>query len=479
MKVIIVGGGPVACLVARRLRERQVDVRIYERGPDPRLPQAANSHSFNLTLTQRGLVTLDPALRATLYDNGVVLPQRVIHHADGALTYQPYSLNPDHHLLSIPRGVLHRTLLTEAERAGAEVFFGHECVRSDPLTASVRMVFDGTVIEDEADLLIGCDGANSTVRHDISRRGGRLEIRQEFIPHGYLEMRMPADACGGYSLLNALQDPLVPASGQHGLHVWPRGDFMLLSQPNRDTSYTTTMFMPLRRQADDDRPSIERMRTPADVHALFADYFPDAIPFLPSLIEEFFSAPPASLRTITCDPFHYGRAVLMGDAAHTVVPFYGQGINCSFEDVGVFFGLFDAAANAAGEVEDVPDVLAEFTKSRKQPTDAVAALSLANLRELTASTDKGSFHGRNRLERELHATYPDHFAPVYHLVAFSNLPYHHAMTRYERERKVIDDLCSRYDAITEQDTIVRLFGEHIANWQGASELVTSGRDGGR
>nr|WP_256413747.1 NAD(P)/FAD-dependent oxidoreductase [Saccharopolyspora sp. ASAGF58] len=478
--MIIVGGGPVSCLVALRLRGCGFDVRIYEREADPRLAQVARGHSFNLTLTLRGLRALTPSLREAIYSNGVVLPQRIIHHRDGSLTCQPYAADPKHHLLSIPRRLLHHVLLTEAEKAGAEIFFNHECFGSDPLTATAHMVSDGRVIVETADLLIGCDGANSTVRHDMSRKGARLDVRQTFIQSGYVEMKMPSDDLGRHSLLHALRDPAVPESSQHGLHVWPRDDFMLLAQPNRDQTYTATLFMPLRRETKE-QPSIERLRTPSDVLTLFQEYFPDSLPFLPALTAEFFSAQASSLRTITCDPFHFGRAVLLGDAAHTVVPFYGQGINCSFEDVGVLISLLDAATDRSGVVNDIPSVLAKFTHERRRPVDSITELSMANLRELSAHTGEGGFHDRNRLELELHARYPEHFAPLYYLVAFSDLPYHLAVAHYERDRQMLDELCRRHDQVMEKDTIIRRFVEYARRCSDRSVfesgLVASGHEG--
>ncbi|MFS8104209.1 FAD-dependent monooxygenase [Lentzea alba] len=479
MKVIIIGGGPVSCLAAIRLRTRGHEVRVYERGMNPLSTRPGRGNSFNLTLTERGLRSLPLALRDSVYRAGVELPQRVIHHKDGSLTYQPYGVTTGQHLLSIPRNSLHRLLLAEAKAAGAQFYFDHECFGADPRNATAQFVSCGKVIVETADLLIGCDGANSTVRHEISRRGGRLDIRQFFIPHGYVELTMPPDDRGLHSLLHALRDPMVPESSSHGLHVWPREDFMLLAQPNRDQTYTATLFMPLRSDIQG-QPSIEMLRGSAGVVHFFEKHLPDSLAFLPELDTAFFAGRASALRTIACDPFHHGRTVLLGDAAHTLVPFYGQGINCSFEDVQVLMSSLEQADDRGGAIDDVPSVLARFTQERSEPVKAITELSLANLRELSAHTDSKEFHARNRLELKLHARYPELFAPLYHLVAFSELPYHLAVDRYTWHRRMLDELCWQHDLATDEEVIIRLFVEQAKYGRhqpkSAQELIVAVRE---
>ncbi|CAM3304477.1 aminotransferase class V-fold PLP-dependent enzyme [Kibdelosporangium persicum] len=456
-KAVIVGAGPVACLVAIELRRRAFQVELYERGTDFRRLRGGKGHSFNLTLTRRGLKSLQPHLIDVLHQNGVPLPQRVIHHADGSLSYQRYGTEEDHYLLSIPRGLLHHTLMDEAEKAGAEIFFEHECIRADPAAATATFATSSYGIrEATGDILIGCDGANSIVRQEMSRRGARMSISQEYITDGFAELKMPPSAGGGFALLEALSDPHRPDSENHGLHVWPRGDFVLLSQPNVDRSYTTGLFMPLT-SADPEQPTWDKLKTEQDVEALFSRYFPDIVPFLPQLTKDILAAPPSWLKTIKCFPYHHERTVLIGDSAHTMVPFYGQGINCSFEDVRTFFEILDRRLATEELRAGIRAALADFTEARKAPGDAIADLSLAMRAELKSHTDDTKFHARNKLEKQLHLRHPGDFVPLYHMVAFTNIPYNEVIKRHHEQKAILDELCDRFDIHTEAPKILDSF----------------------
>jgi 2-polyprenyl-6-methoxyphenol hydroxylase-like FAD-dependent oxidoreductase len=457
MSVAIVGAGPVACLVATELQKRSIQVDVYEKGSDIRQSPRTTGHSFNLTLTLRGLSSLEKNIQNLLYANGVKMPQRVVHHADGSLSYQPYGTKSEHHLLSIPRDALHRILLNQAEDSGVRFFFGHECIGADPRLARATFVVNGNVICDvNVDLLIGCDGTNCTVRHEMSRHGARMHVSQEYIPHGYAELKMPPTPAGEHALIHTLRDSGLAESFDHGLHVWPRGNFMLLAQPNVDRSYTTSLFMPLISE-NSDQSSFQHLRAAEDVSTFFQRHFADAAKCLPQMVADFLAAPPSSLRTLKCFPYHYGRAVLIGDSAHTMVPFYGQGINCSFEDVRAFFDIFDRHAKRADLGVTISRTLEEFTNTRTGPGDAITALSLANLRELTSRSGEKSYHIRSRFERMLHLRYPDKFVPLYHMVAFTNIPYDEIMRQHEQENSVIDDLCRRFDIETEPDRIIESY----------------------
>lgn len=456
MKAIIVGGGPVGCLVAIALRKRSIDVEIYDKGPDIRKLPDSKGHSFNLTLTRRGLDSLDDGVTELLLANGVQLPQRIIHHADGSLSHQPYGPSVEHNLLSIPRPALHRTLLEEADRVGARMFFEYTCVRVNPMEARAHFVVDGgEVHRAEADIVIGCDGANSVVRYEMARRGARMRLAQDYIDHSFIEVSLPP-ANNGHALLEAFRDPAVPASDLHGLHVWPRGEFMLLAQPNVNLSYTTSLFMPLERE-DPQQPSFASLRTPADVGALFENYFPDIAGLIPDLTTDFFAAPPAPLKTIKVYPYHFGRAVLIGDSSHTMVPFFGQGINCSFEDVRQFLKILDSVAGLPDRESGIKEAVAEFTETRKGPGDAISELSLLNLGELGANVDENAYHTRKKLERELHEHAPDEFIPLYHMVAFTDIPYDKVIERHEQQSAMLDRLCTRFDMESEADRIVESY----------------------
>lgn len=418
MKAILVGGGPVGCLLAIGLRRRRFEVVVYEKGDDPRHNRTNRNHSFNLTLSLRGLEALDPQMRECLYAHGVRLPQRVIHHADGTVSCQPYGISAEHHLLSIPRRVLHASLLEEAERLGAEFRFRHECVRADPRRPAATFAAGSMIHEAFGDLLFGCDGANSVVRQELVQRGA-ISATVEQSDYGYVELGLPA------------------VTGPPGFHIWPRGDFMLIAQPNVDRTYTTTLFLPF--------VSFARLRSHDDVQRLFALHFPDLPEAVPSLANQFHAGPPAPLKTVRCHPFHRERAVLIGDAAHTMLPFYGQGINCSFEDVRVFLEIFDAGTG---------NPLAAFTERRSAACEAIAELSKANLSELTTRTVDARFQARARIEQELYRRYPEKFVPLYCAMAFSTVPYDEGVARDQRQRRLLDALCERFDVEADAERIV-------------------------
>ncbi|MEU8382197.1 pyridoxal-dependent decarboxylase [Streptosporangium sp. NPDC048865] len=467
-RVTVVGAGPVACLVAIELRKRSFEVSLYERGSDVRLATGGRGHSFNLTLTRRGLTSLDGHIVDMLYRNGVVLPQRVIHHVDGTTSCQPYGTDPDlHHLLSIPRSLLHEMLLDEAEKAGARLNFGFECIGVEPASGSATFVDGGAgIVRTSADLLIGCDGANSIVRHEMFRRGAQMRISQDYVSDGFVEIRIPALAGGGHALLDAARDAERPGAPRHGLHIWPRGEFMLLAQPNVDGSYTAGLWMPMAGGDDGEggeRLGWDRVRTRRDVRALFEEHFPDVVDLASSYAEDVLQWAPAPLKTVRCDPYHHGRTVLVGDSAHTLVPFFGQGINCSFEDVRTFFALFDRTLAETGHdaAAALAATLPAYTEWRRPAGDTIADLSLAMASELKDRSGDVAFQTRKRLEKELHLRHPGLYVPLYHAVAFTDTPYQDAVARHERHRAVLDELCARHDPAGEAELIIAAYAEAI------------------
>ncbi|GAA4832497.1 hypothetical protein GCM10025787_09790 [Saccharopolyspora rosea] len=474
-KAIVVGAGPIGCLVAVELRKRRFDVEVYERGEFPRLG-VRRGHSFNLTLTSRGLGTLDDELVELCYGTGIPLPQRVIHHADGEISFQPYGTDGDHHLLSIPRHALHQVLLDRAVEAGARFFFGRECLTVDPFRGSVAVAGgDGDVRTSTADIVIGCDGANSTVRHQLAARSrARMEVEQRYIPHGYVELALPPAPDGEHALRRALRTADSPPSDQHGLHVWPRGDFVLIAQPNQDRSYTATLFMPLDRPDGDRSPSFAALSTADAMSDLLTEHFPDVVNLLPRITDDQL-ARPSALKTVHCFPYHCGRAVLVGDAAHTMPPFYGQGINCSFEDVHALLGIIDAHAPDFSDDAEVARMLAAFSEARRGPGKTILDLSVRNLHELAAHTDDPSFHARKDLERRLHLSHPDKFVPLYQMVAFTDIPYDEAARRDEAQQRLLDELCAAHDVEAEADVIAAAYADRWEAERGATPVRATER----
>lgn len=420
MKAILVGGGPVGCLLAIGLRRRGFDVVIYEKCGEPRHDRPKRDHSFNLTLSLRGLEALSPELRQQLYRDGVRLCQRVIHHLDGTVSAQPYGTSDEHHLLSIPRRVLHGSLREAAASAGAELRFGHECIRADPARPAATFAEGSVIHEVCGDLLVGCDGANSTIRQELVQRGS-ISAAVERSDYGYVELELPA------------------LTGPEGFHIWPRGDFMLIAQPNADGTHTTTLFLPI--------AAFARLREQDAVERFFRQQFPDLAGAGALLARQFHLGPPSALKSVRCFPFHDGRTVLIGDAAHAMLPFYGQGINCSFEDVRVLLELIDST--------EAP--LSAFTAARSRPCAVIAELSEKNLHELARETTDRRFRARASIERELHRRDPQAFVPLYCMMAFSTIPYDQGAAMCLRQRRRLDALCRRFDVETEGERIIEAY----------------------
>jgi 2-polyprenyl-6-methoxyphenol hydroxylase-like FAD-dependent oxidoreductase len=453
MRAIVVGAGPVGCLLAVGLRRCGLDVEMHERDDDPRASRVPHGRSYNLTLSPRALRALGAELAERQYRDGVRLPVRVRHHADGSLSSEPYGVAAEHHLLSIPRSALHASLVEAAERAGARLHFRRRCVMVDPSRGRAAFDGEGGTVESAADLVAGCDGAHSIVRQELVRRGA-LALARERIRHAYIEIAMPV-AGGEHPLALAARRATRGASAD-AFHIWPRGTFMLVAQPNRDGSHTATLFLP-RRTDGAGGPSFEELGAPAHVERFLARHFPDVAPCAPPPAAEPGAVRPARLATRICDAFHHERAALFGDAAHTMLPFYGQGINCSFEDVDVFLGLLARRLARGGGDAAIRASLEEYTATRRSPCGAIAALSRARLDELLADSRDERALARADLERTLYQRDPAGFAPLYASVAFSATPYDVAIAEYRRRRRRLDDLCRRFDARTERDRIIAAY----------------------
>ncbi|WP_051791391.1 FAD-dependent oxidoreductase [Amycolatopsis jejuensis] len=430
--VVIIGAGPVGCALAALLRRQGIRVEVFERQEER---AAGSGNSFNLTLTSRGLDCLPPPAKRRLYLQGSVLGKRIIHHRDGAISTQPYGTADSHHLLSIPRRVLQDILRDHAVRAGARIHYGQTCVGVDPARpAALIRGRDGAAAWVPADLVAGCDGANSAVREAIARAyPADLRVSRESIEHGYAEITMRyGDA-----------DPT-------GMHLWPRGDHFLQAQPNRDRTFTTSLFKPL--AADVPRRQFSGLCSPAAVSAYCATEFPDVFDRMSGVGAQLTARPPGRLRIVGCAPYHRERAVLVGDAAHTVVPFFGQGVNCSFEDAATLAGLLERARPGA-----VADIGREYSRSRVPVGHALADLSLRNLEELSSHVTDPAFLDRRALERRLHQQHPESYTPLYQLVAFTSTPYD-AVQRMDRERSAaLDSLCEGRDLRRDQDVIISEF----------------------
>ncbi|MCE9672209.1 FAD-dependent monooxygenase [Myxococcus stipitatus] len=401
--VTVVGAGLVGSLVAVYLAKRGHDVEVLERRPDMRREVVDAGRSINLAISTRGLHALrqvgleDEALRHAIPMRG-----RMIHPPQGALVFQPYGKDDSQHINSLSRAWLNQFLMTAAEATGkVRIRFKQRVTHADFSTGVLTVRDDATGEErrEATRVLLGTDGSASAVRQGLEQVPG-FAATQEQLGHGYKELTIPAGPGGAFQM------------EKHALHIWPRGTFMLIALPNEDGSFTCTLFLPWKGPV-----SFESLDSPARLEAFFAERFPDAKALIPDLTEAFFARPTGSMVTVKCAPWHVGdRALVLGDAAHAIVPFFGQGMNCGFEDCVVLDGLLAQRASWDG-------VFAEMTRLRKTNADAIADMAVENFIEMRDSTGNPRFLLEKAVEKVLLNAFPGEFVSRYTLVSFSRVPY--------------------------------------------------------
>ncbi|CAN8061335.1 unnamed protein product [Agarophyton chilense] len=419
-RVTIIGAGPAGCLLAILLSNTGCVIDVYEYRSDPRTATCAKTsqRSINLALSTRGLTALGRAgVLDSVLQHAVRMYGRCVHPVDGQLQFHQYGQSHQF-LLSISRQILRITLLDECDkRESIRLHFSHKCIHVDlpNRCASFQRMDDGqpSHISVTSDLIVGADGAYSRVRAAMARED-RFDFSQSYISAAYKELTMVNTV--------ASQEPCFPS---HFLHIWPRHRFMLIALPNNSTSFTSTLFM--------DKSDMEQLSSPKKVETFFKTHFPDAIRLMPSLAKDYFENPSSSLVTIRCAPFnHDGNAVLIGDAAHAIVPFYGQGCNAAFEDCRLL-----AEAIEKHQWEDMPQVLSEYAHYRKLNSDTIADLALEHFADMSSKSAKSLSVLRRRLEIFANRLFPRKFLPLYSMVSFSNVPYEEALMRARWQDKKI------------------------------------------
>ncbi|GIV37368.1 MAG: kynurenine 3-monooxygenase [Cyclobacteriaceae bacterium] len=413
--IAIVGAGLVGSLLAIYLARRGYRVSVFERRPDMRKHLIEGGRSINLALSNRGIRALsEVGLAAMLKKNAIPMHGRMIH--DDKQVFQPYGKDGQY-INSVSRGGLNTVLLTEAEKAGAEFFFEHRCLHVDFQKTGLTLQHHQAVQHKTFDVIIGADGAFSAVRLAMQQTD-RFELRQSYIEHGYKELRIPPSDSGDFQL-----EP-------NALHIWPRKSFMLIALPNPDKSFTCTLFLPF-----EGAESFKKLKKPEDVKAFFSQHFPDAVPLMPALAEDFRDNPTGSLVTIQCFPWHRHSTLLIGDAAHAIVPFYGQGMNAGFEDCRILNDLLNQYD------DNWKHVLPEFEKLRKPDADAIAQLALDNFVEMRDRVADDDFLLRKKIEARLHDLYPDRWIPLYTMVTFcDDLPYAYALEVGQKQQAIMDEV---------------------------------------
>ena len=417
--VTILGAGLTGPLLALYLARRGYRVDVYEQRPDPRVHGFLGGRSINLALSDRGIRALAGArVDEDVLKDAIAMKGRMIHDLEGNTDLQPYS-RTGRHINSIARGGLNITLANAAEYHEEVLFhFDHACVDVDLARRTIRLKRgDGVEMEREVDLLIAADGANSVLRRAMEEGLDGFTAETEWLSHGYKELEIPPGAHGAFLLET------------HALHIWPRHDFMMIALPNPDATFTCTLFAPM--EGPDGFASIV---SDDDVRSYFERYFPDALPLMPTLIDDWHANPTSRLGTLFCAPWHVGDwACLVGDAAHAIVPFYGQGMNAGFEDCVVLNEVLDEHGD-----DDWGDVLREFYLRRKKNTDAIARLAVTNFVEMRSKVVDEKFLWKKRLDAALADMFPDRWAPLYEMVTFSSIPYADAMERSARQDALLD-----------------------------------------
>ena len=414
--VTIIGAGPVGTLASLFLRRRGIAVTIFERRPDMRAVDIPAGRSINLALANRGINALD---RLGLMDKvrGLMIPMRgrMIHGPDGTVNLQPYGNKPHEVIYSVSRAALNMTLLNAAEANGVTIRFNQRCDSVD-LDHKTLKVFDEAGQQEQTagfDSVIGADGGGSVVRTALN-----VFVSEEKLGHGYKELTIPAGPGGAYRL------------EKNALHIWPRGGFMLIALPNIDGSFTATLFLP-----HDGAQSFAALQTPEKIAEFFGTNFADAVPLIDNLTASFIDNPTGTLGTIRCDRWYAaGDALVMGDAAHAIVPFHGQGMNAGFEDCVALDGCL------ADQGDDWPGAFAAFENAQKPNANAIADMALENYVEMRDSVLDPRFQLKKEIAWKLEALYPDRFIPRYSMVMFHLMPYAEAQARGKIQAEILDEL---------------------------------------
>jgi len=416
-KFVLVGSGLAGGLLAAYLGRRGYDVELYERRADPREGNIVGGRSINLAISTRGIHALeriglaDQALRHAIPMRG-----RMIHDKSGALHFAPYDVDPKKCINSIGRASLNTAVIEAAQRyPNVRVHFNHKCTDVDLDNAVCHLENDTGKLTVRGDAVIGVDGAFSAVRASMQQNIDNFQYDESYLAHGYKELTIPPGPNDSWQM------------EKNALHIWPRRSFMMIALPNPDGSFTCTLFWEF-----EGPRSFATTKTEDDVRRFFDEEFPDAVPLMPTLLEDFKNNPTGSLVTIRCAPWYYrDRVCLLGDAAHAVVPFYGQGMNAAFEDCVVLDECLEKFPNNRERV------FAEYFSRRKENADALADLAIGNFVEMRDKTALRTFRAKKKLDHFLEAALPGMYLPLYTMVTFTRVPYAQAARRARLQDRIV------------------------------------------
>jgi kynurenine 3-monooxygenase len=474
-RIVIVGAGLTGPLLAILLADRGFQVELYERRPDMRKAGFSGGRSINLAISTRGIYALS---QAGVWEQmrRIVTPMRgrMMHSVQGELTFQPYGKDESEVIHSVSRAELSMALMSAAEERGVTIRFNQRCTGMDFTSGVVRFCDEETRADRlvAAGTVIAADGSASAIRSDMIKHGW-FNYSQEYLDYGYKELTIPAGP-GGAHLMET-----------HALHIWPRGSHMLIALPNIDGTFACILFLAFAdprktgrlapHEFSDAAPgggagdaplcaleeprktgrlaphefsdaSFEALDSEAEVRQFFETHFPDVTPLMPDLTRNYFANPTGAMVTVRCFPWRVeGKCLLIGDAAHAIVPFFGQGINCGFEDCSILLENLDRHG------ADWPRVFAEFQQARKANTDAIADLALENFIEMRDRVADPRFLFRKKVELALEAKYPEVFVPKYAMVTFRRVPYAVARARGQVQDRILAELCAGVDRVEDLD----------------------------
>jgi len=441
--IAIIGSGLVGSLLAIYLRKKGHGVTVFDRRPDIRTIEFSG-RSINLAMSDRGWKALEKVgVDSKIRELAIPMDKRAMHLKDTPMYFQKYGKEGEA-IWSISRGVLNKRMIDLAEAEGSEFRFGEKLWDIDLPEAKIYTGASekGEWKEHSFDIVFGCDGAFSRVRHKMQRQS-RFDYSQDFIDVGYKELSIPANADGSHKL------------DRNSFHIWPRGRFMLIAMPNLDGSFTCTLFLPF-----EGGVSFENIKTEKAAKAFFMEYFPDVGNEIENLTKDFFGNPTSTMVTMKCYPWTYwDKVVLVGDSAHAVVPFYGQGMNAGFEDIHEL----DALMELHGDRWDL--IFDRYQKTRKPNADAIAELSYRNFMEMSSKTADPKFLLQKKIERHFEAKHPEKWEPVYSRVTFSDRPYTEALALGDLQEGIMKQIMELpnieeiWDSKEVEDRMLALLGE--------------------
>jgi kynurenine 3-monooxygenase len=457
--IAIIGAGLVGSLLAILLAKRGYKVAVFERREDMRSGKISAGKSINLALSDRGWKALKEAgINEDIRKIAIPMKGRMTHDKEGNTNFLPYG-KEGQAIYSVSRAGLNRLMMNIAEEYGAKINFNIRC-KSVSIKNTEVIYEDAQTHKDKsfaASRIFGTDGAFSSVRLKMQLSQDRFEYSQHYLDYGYKELYIPPDKNGGFAM------------EKNCLHIWPRGNYMMIALPNIDGSFTATLFFPF-----EGVESFDSIQKNESVKNFFLKTFPDVVPLMPTLLNDYVKNPASSLVTVRCFPWsHEDKIMLLGDAAHAVVPFYGQGMNCGFEDCTILCQMMDKYLKNSSLDMGVPGtnagwekVFIETQKSRKPNSDAIAELAVANFIEMRDLVAHPDFILQKKIEANFSQLHPDLWTPLYTMVTFSDLPYSYALEKGKKQDAIMKQVLAfpgieeKWDSKEVEESIFKLVQQY-------------------